>query len=41
MTMFLIAGDEFLIRWVFVDTLLDAGYDVVDTANGIEAIKKG
>ncbi len=41
MTMFLIAGDEFLIRKVLADTLLDAGYDVVDAANGIEAIKMG
>ena len=40
MTMVLVAEDEFRIREVLVDTLLDAGYDVVDAANGIEAIQK-
>jgi len=38
--MVLVAEDEFRIREVLVDTLLDAGYDVVDAANGIEAIQK-
>jgi len=40
MTMVLVAEDEFRIREVLVDTLLDAGYDVIDAANGIEAIQK-
>lgn len=40
MTMVLVAEDEFRIREVLVDTLLDAGYDVVDAANGMEAVQK-
>ena len=40
MTSVLVAEDEFRIREVLVDTLLDAGYDVVDASNGIEAIQK-
>jgi len=38
--MVLVAEDEFRIREVLVDTLLDAGYDVVDAANGMEAVQK-
>ncbi len=40
MAMVLVAEDEFRIREVLVDMLLDAGYDVVDAANGYEAIQK-
>ena len=40
MTMVLVAEDEFRIREGLVDTLLDAGYDVVDAANGMEAVQK-
>jgi DNA-binding NtrC family response regulator len=34
----LIVEDEFLIRMVLADTLADAGYDVVEAGNVLEAI---
>ena len=40
MTMVLVAEDESRIRDVLVDLLLDAGFDVVDAADGMEAIQK-
>ena len=38
--MVLVAEDESRIRDVLVDILLDAGFDVVDAADGMEAIQK-
>lgn len=34
----LIVEDEFLIRMVLADTLVDAGYDVVEATNVLEAV---
>ncbi|MET3858283.1 response regulator [Rhizobium sp. OAE497] len=34
----LIVEDEFLIRMMLADTLLDEGYDVVEAANVLEAV---
>ena len=39
MTMVLVVEDEPRIRDVLVDTLLDAGFDVVDAADGTDAIQ--
>ena len=39
MTMVLVVEDEPRIRDVLVDTLLDAGFDVVDVADGTDAIQ--
>ena len=39
MTMVLVVEDEPRIRDVLVDTLLDAGFDVADAADGTDAIQ--